>query len=94
MTPPKLISARLAGEHRLWLSYDDGRQGEVDLSGELTGFVFEPLRDQEFFKQFTLDPVFHTLQWPKGADFAPEFLLRKLDEARVTAKRTGPDEPR
>ena len=82
MTRPQLIDARLAGEHRLWLSYDDGRQGEVDLSGELSGAVFEPLRDQEFFKRFTLNPDFHTLQWPNGADFAPEFLLDKLVASR------------
>ncbi len=28
MTLPQLIGARVAGEYRLWLSYDDGRQGE------------------------------------------------------------------
>ena len=82
MTPPQLIDARAVGEYRLWLSYADGRQGEVDLSDELSGGVFEPLRDHEFFKKLTLNPDFHTLQWPNGADFAPEFLLRKLDETR------------
>ena len=76
------MDARLVSEHRLRLSYDDGRQGEVDLSDELSGAVFEPLRDLEFFKRFTLNPDFHTLQWPNGADFAPEFLLRKLDQSR------------
>ena len=82
MTLPQLIDARVVGEHRLWLSYDDGRQGEVDLSAELSGGVFEPLREVEFFKRFTLNPDFHTLQWPNGADFAPEFPLEKLNEAR------------
>lgn len=28
MTLPQLIGARVVGEYRLWLSYDDGRQGE------------------------------------------------------------------
>ena len=82
MTNPQLIDARVVSEHRLWLCYDDGRQGEVDLAAELSGPVFEPLRDHEFFKRFTLNPDFHTLRWPNGADFAPEFLLRKLDETR------------
>ena len=35
------------------------------LSDELSGGVFEALRDHEFFKRFTLNPDFHTLQWPK-----------------------------
>ena len=79
MTPPQLIGARLVSEHRLWLRYDDGRHGEVDLADELSGAVFEPLRDLAFFKRLTLNPDFHTLQWPNGADFAPEFLLGKLE---------------
>jgi len=78
MTPPHLIDARPVGGHRLWLRYDDGRQGEIDLADELSGPVFEPLRDLEFFRTFTINPDFHTLQWPNGADFAPEFLRAKL----------------
>jgi hypothetical protein len=46
------------------------------------GPVFEPLRDPAVFKQFEIHPEFHTLTWPNGADFAPEFLL---DNVRVTA---------
>jgi hypothetical protein len=46
----------------------------VDLSRELEGEVFEPLKDVGFFKSFRLDPELRTLVWPNGADFAPEFL--------------------
>ena len=41
-----------------------------------SGRTFEPLRDVEVFKQFRIHPEFHTLVWPSGADFAPEFLHR------------------
>ena len=59
-------------EHRIWLEFNDGSAGEVDLSGELEGKVFKPLRDLETFKAFSLEG--HTLSWDNGADFAPEFL--------------------
>jgi len=43
------------------------------LSRELWGTVFEPLRDVEYFKRFTVHPELKTLVWPNGAEFAPEF---------------------
>ena len=59
-------------DHRIRLSFSDGSVAEIDLSGSLDGSIFEPLRDVEYFKSFSL--VGHTLAWPNGADFAPEYL--------------------
>lgn len=67
-----VIEARYVRGYVVWLRFSDGAAGEVDLSSELDGPVFEPLRDIEKFKQFSI--VLHTLAWPNGADFAPEFL--------------------
>jgi hypothetical protein len=47
-------------------------------SRELTGPIFEPLRDVEAFKRFRLHPELRTLVWSNGADLAPEFLREKL----------------
>ncbi len=76
-----VIEARYVGGYVLWLRFRDGTAGEVDLGRELWGEVFEPLRDPAYFKTFTVHPEFHTLVWPNGADFAPEFLH---DQVRVT----------
>jgi len=40
--------------------------------------VFEPLRDQAFFRSFVLHPELHTIVWPNGADLAPEFLHEQV----------------
>lgn len=70
-----MLEARYRGDHRVWLRFDDGLSGETDLANELTGEVFEPLRDPSYFARFTVD---ETLAWPNGADFAPEFLHARV----------------
>jgi len=77
-----VVDARYVADHVIWVRFRDGSEGEIDLGPELVGPVFEPLRDPEVFKGFRVDPEFRTLVWPNGADFAPEFLHRKV---RVTA---------
>ena len=74
----RIVEARYIGGFTVWLRFDDGLAGEVDLSQELEGDVFRPLRDTEFFGCFQLHPELRTLVWPNGADFAPEFLREKL----------------
>jgi hypothetical protein len=76
-----VIEARYVRDYVLWLRFRDGTAGEVDLAGELQGPVFQPLRDREYFKKFSIHPEFQTLVWPNGADIAPEFLH---DAVRVT----------
>ena len=73
-----VTAARPLGGTRLWLRFDDGREGEVDLGPELAGTVFASLRDPAVFAQVAIDPDTRTIVWPNGADFAPEFLASLL----------------
>jgi len=70
-----VVEATYRGGYRVWLRFDDGLDGEVDLSAEIYGEVFEPLKDPEYFARFVVDD---TLTWPNGADFAPEFLHERV----------------
>ncbi len=71
---PRIVEARYVRDYVIWLRWSDGTQGEVDLSGELDGPIFEPLKEQGYFRRFVLSPEMYTLVWPNGADLAPEFL--------------------
>jgi hypothetical protein len=73
-----LIEARYVSGYVIWLRFSDGLEGEVDLASELEGEVFEPLRDETVFRRFELHPELHTIVWPNGADFAPEFLHERI----------------
>jgi hypothetical protein len=72
-----VVQAQYIKDFKVWLSFNDGAKGEVDLSSELEGELFEPLKDVTFFKSFTLEG--HTLSWSNGADFAPEFLRELIN---------------
>ena len=74
----RLIEAKYVRDYMLHLRFADGTEGDVDLSQELEGEVFEPLKDRAFFQAFTVSPELHTVVWPNGADFAPEFLYEKV----------------
>ncbi len=76
--------------HQVRLQFDDGFSGIADLAGRLTGPIFQPLNDVEVFRQFVI--VGHTLSWPNGADFAPEYLRELADSRR--AEQTNPADVR
>lgn len=79
---PTVTTARALGGFRVWLRFDDGLEGELDLAAELWGPVFEPLLDPALFGKFRVE---RTLVWPNGADFAPEFLHAELLRQRHRA---------
>ena len=64
-------------EYSLRIEFDDGVIKDVDLAEELWGEVFEPLKDPQFFQRVAVNPETGTIEWPNGADFAPEFLKEK-----------------
>ena len=75
---PQVKTAKYVSGFTIHLLFTDGTEGEIDLYDELYGDMFEPLKDRTFFSRVTVHPDFHTLCWPNGADFAPEFLYDKL----------------
>ena len=78
---PRVTEARYISGRTIWLRFSDGAEGEVDLSAEIHGEVFEPLRDAEYFRKFELSRELGTVVWPNGADFAPEFLRASVKVA-------------
>jgi hypothetical protein len=73
-----ITDAKHLQDYQLWLKFNDGSEGAVDLSKELWGAVFEPLKDLNLFRQVRLDIEIDTIVWPNGADLAPEFLYDLL----------------
>lgn len=67
-----VTEARYIADNRLRISCDDSTSAEIALADSLDGPICEPLRDVDYFRSFSI--VGHTLAWPNGADFVPEYL--------------------
>ncbi|MFI5228794.1 MAG: DUF2442 domain-containing protein [Gemmatimonadales bacterium] len=73
-----VIEVRYVHDYVVWLRFDDGTQGELDLRAELWGEMFEPLQNLDVFRRVSVNPDTGTIEWPNGADLAPEFLMEHL----------------
>jgi len=74
---PRVVEVVPLPQYRLRVAFDDGVAGTIDLSGELDGEVFQPLRDEAVFRQVTVDE-FGAVCWPNGPDLAPDAMHREL----------------
>lgn len=77
-----VVRVRYTRDYKLEVAFDNGDVREADLKDELYGEVFEPLRDPNLFKQATINEETRTVEWPNGADFAPEFLHKVGKETK------------
>ncbi len=72
---PSVIRAEYRGAYRIHLTFNDNAEATVDFTRWLNGPVFEPLKDQAYFRRFFVDGG--TVSWPNGADIAPETLYEQ-----------------
>ncbi len=73
-------------DHRLRAEFVDGTAGEVDMdaflaASRVAGTVFEPLRESAIFSQAAV--VMGAVQWPNGADLAPDAMYDAIHERGV-----------
>jgi len=69
-------SAKYYQGHQVDVEFNNGCRYLIDLKDHIFNDhrkIFYPLRDKNFFKDFSLK--YNTLCWKNEADFAPEFLL-------------------
>jgi len=76
-----IVDVEVTGPATLVATFDDGEMREVDLSGELYGEVFEPLRDPAKFAEVRVEGG--TLEWPTGLGLDPVVIYDCLPQLRV-----------
>lgn len=74
-----IVLVRPLGGYRLWLRFEDGIEGEVDVA-KLVRLedIFAPLQQLDFFTQVVVDPEIGTICWSNGADLDPDVLYAEV----------------
>jgi len=79
----EVVSAKYCKDYQVDVEFNNGCKYLIDLKDHIFNDhrkIFYPLRDTNFFKNFSLK--YNTLCWKNEADFAPEFLLSVAQKAR------------
>ena len=71
-------------DYQIKITFEEGTEGTVNVAEtvKFTG-VFEPLKDEKFFKQVKVNPDTGTIEWPNGADLDPVVLYKIVSEKRL-----------
>ena len=70
-----IIEVKALEGHRLYLKFDDGADGVVDLAQHLCfEGVLRRLEDLAFFQRVRVDPESGTVCWPDEIDLDPQVL--------------------
>ena len=73
----KIVEVKALHDYRLWLRYEDGVEGEVELSDLAGQGVFAAWNDRRFFEDVHIDNS-GALAWGDQLDLCPDALYLRL----------------
>jgi hypothetical protein len=76
-----IVEVEVIGRAKLRVTFDDGEMREIDMSDDLWGPVFEPLRDPDRFAEVRVEGG--SIEWPTGADLDPVVIYDCLPTLKV-----------
>ena len=78
-----VIDVEALGDRRLLLTFEGAERRIVDIARivSFTG-VFEPLRDDAYFRSVAVNAEIGTIYWPNGADLCPDVLYEASEPVR------------
>jgi hypothetical protein len=77
LTMPKPVEVKALANYRIWLRYDDGTEGEVDLADLAGRGVFKAWDDPAFFGAVRV-ASHGAVEWGAGLDLCPDALYLRL----------------
>lgn len=75
---PKLVSVEPRVSRKIFLKYDDGVEGQVDLTKTIERNVFDDLNDLKEFSKIYFNENTDELCWPCGVRMCTNALYRQV----------------
>jgi len=93
-----IIACKAKPNYVLWIQFDDGIQGDVDLSDLVGKGVFKAWESKKFFESVAIDPESKTVCWEGEIDLDPyvlkEDILKSKKRKSPPTKRRRATSPR
>ena len=83
-----VVEVRPLEPYRLYLRFEDGTEGEADVS-QLVSFegVFAELTETQRFQEVVVDKELGCVRWPGGADLDPDVLYSVVAGTPLRGKK-------
>lgn len=82
----KIIDCEPHENYKLWIQFDDGIEGEVDLKNLVGKGVFSAWDSIEFFRSVYIDKRTDTVAWGKDIDLDPYVLHDQITKKANDSK--------
>jgi len=87
--PAIIVACEARPNYILWVRFDDGVEGEVDLSDLVGQGVFKAWESIEFWESVKVDPESETVCWGEEIDLDPYVLKQEIMDSQ---KPSAPSE--
>jgi len=81
-----ITECRAESNYTLWLKFDDGLEGSVNLGDLVLTESYLAISDEETFARVAIDPVSNAPTWTGGIQIDPEALYRDLASRTYAAR--------
>lgn len=78
----EIVACKAKPNHILWIRFDDGLEGEVDLSEKVSPDIFKAWESEEFWQSVRIDPDYGTVCWGTQIYLDPYILKEEILNSR------------
>jgi hypothetical protein len=89
--PVKIVACKAKPDYILWIRFDDGLEGEVDLSNLVGHGVFKAWESVPFWESVRVDSESETVAWGEEIDLDPFVLKQEILSSKNDSNNESPE---